>query len=451
MAQCSSGPVEEGHSATCSLDHLVTLRHWVTRPPFGAICRVARRQKTAAYLVGGPLRDILLGRTVTDIDIAVEGDAARFGRALSRELRGEFKSFEQFGTGTVTLRGSGVRGFKGSGGKVDVARTRTETYASSGALPLVCAADICADLFRRDFTVNAMAWRLATGSGSGDRGQRSGVELVDPHNGLEDLRRGRIRVLHEKSFEDDPTRVFRAVRFAVRFGFRIERGTQALLKRAIREKRLRLLSGKRLMTELALVMQEEHPREVLGALNRLGVFVSLSGARLSADCLKAVARLPDAALRLLYLISYLGARNWGAAVSDWPLTREQQAVRASLIAYLGMRNRLMRARLPSRVYSLLVGQARDALRIKAALEPRAIADKIAAFLDCYSLVKPALTGQDFQQMGIRPGPIYATLLERLRAARLDGEAKTKKDEEELVKAAISSMQNAECRMQSAKC
>jgi tRNA nucleotidyltransferase (CCA-adding enzyme) len=415
-----------------------------------AIRRVAQRTGSAVYLVGGPLRDILLGRAVTDIDIAVEGDPNRFGKALSRELGGEFKSFEQFGTGTVILRGSVVRGFRGSGGRIDVARTRTETYACSGALPLVRAADIRADLSRRDFTINAMAWAVVTNdecrmtkcapksvNRQSSIVNRNSPRLLDPFHGLDDLRRGLIRVLHEKSFDDDPTRIIRAVRFAVRFGFRIERGTRALLQRAIREKRLKALSGKRLMTELALVMQEKHPRKVLGALNRMGVFVSLSGARLSSDCQKDVARLPEPHLRLLYLISCLGARNWGLAVSEWPLTREQQAVRQSLIAYLGIRSRLMRARVPSRVYSLLAGHSRDALRIKAALEPKVIANKITAFLNRYSLVKPALSGQDLQRMGIRPGPVYTTLLDRLRAARLDGEVKTKQDEETLVKAAIS--------------
>jgi tRNA nucleotidyltransferase (CCA-adding enzyme) len=384
------------------------------------------------YLVGGPLRDVLLGRPSGDIDLAVEGDAARFGKALARELRGTFKSYRQFGTGTVQLGmrndecGIPKSAFRNPhcGVQVDVARTRTETYASSAALPLVRASDITADLQRRDFTVNAMAWRLAPPGVDG---------LIDVFNGQDDLRRGVIRVLHEKSFEDDPTRIFRAVRFAVRFGFRIEPRTLNLMHRAIRDRRLELLSGKRVMAELELVMQEIDSGKILGVLNRMGVFAFLSGARLSTDCLKGIARLSDPALRLLYLTSYLGARNWGLAVRDWPLTREQRAVLTSLKAHFRIRQRLLRAERPSRVFSLLESQARDALRIEAALEPEAIADKIAAFLDCYSFVRPSLTGQDLRRMGIRPGPMYTTLLNRLRSARLDGEAKTKEDEEQLVR------------------
>jgi len=434
---------------------------------------VARREKTVAYLVGGPLRDVLLGRALTDIDIAVEGDAERFGRALSRELRGEFKSYAQFGTGTVKLKGTGDGG-RGSGDRgqgrvdhIDIARTRAETYARSGALPLVRPAGIRADMSRRDFTINAMAWRLAPAQGSegarerGSQGAgQAGIadcRLVDPYQGLEDLRRKVIRVLHEKSFEDDPTRIFRAARFAGRFGFRIEPRTRILTNRAIREGRLGLLSGKRVMTELALVMQESDPGRILRTLNRMGGFASLFGAKLGADCLRNISRIPGsdpepvgpttgrAGLRLLYLVSCLGTRGRGSVVRDWPLTREQKAALTGLRTYPRMRPRLVRAERPSQVYSALKNQARGALRIKAALEPKVIADRIAAFLDRYSLVKPVLTGQDFQRTGIRPGPIYAKLLDRLRAARLDGEVKTREDEERLVKTTISKR-----RMQSAK-
>lgn len=431
MIKWSSGPVKDARPLT----------RWVTRPLLKAIRRVARRVGTPVYLVGGPLRDALLGRPAADIDIAVEGDSTRFGKALARELHGTFKSYRRFGTGTVA--------FKGSEGQVDVARARTETYASPAALPRVRAADIRADLRRRDFTINAMAYPLtacrqprtvADHESLSPDTHRPTLDprpltpsLIDPFNGLEDLRRGLIRALHEKSFEDDPTRIFRAVRFAVRFGFRIEPRTLGLMNRAIREGRLDLLSGKRVLAELELVMRETDSGEILAALNRMGVFSSLFGTKLKPDCLRNVARLPDSALRLLYLTSYLGARNWGAGVRDWPLTREQRTVLVSLKAYFRIRHPLLRAERPSRVFALLEGQARDALRIESALEPRALADKIVAFLDCYSLVKPALTGQDFQRMGIRPGPIYSELLNRLLAARLDGKVKTRDDEVRLVR------------------
>jgi tRNA nucleotidyltransferase/poly(A) polymerase len=389
-----------------------------------AIRRVARRLGIPVYLVGGPLRDVLLGRPAADIDIAVEGDAARFGRALARELRGTFKGYRQFGTGTVMLKDPGIQGFKHSAGQIDVARTRTETYATPAALPRVRAADISADLRRRDFTVNAMAWRLTR--------PQAGA-LIDPFNGREDLRRGVIRVLHEKSFEDDPTRIFRAARFAVRFGFRIEPATLGFMNRAIRAGRLKLLSGKRVMTELSLVMQESKPGKVLTALNQLGVSSSVFGQPFERDQCVNVDKLAEPALRLLFLLDALGPRP------ELPLTREQSADLTSLKAYPELRARLKRATQPSHVYQVLKGQTRNALRIRAALlsgRKGRERENILAYLNQYSHVRPQLTGQDLRALGIEPGPTYSELLNKLLAARLDGKVKSRADELNFVRAAI---------------
>jgi tRNA nucleotidyltransferase (CCA-adding enzyme) len=412
-----------------------------------AIRRKARRLGTPVYLVGGPLRDVLLGRPIADIDLAVEGDAARFGKALARELRGTFKSYRQFGTGTVAMKDSRIQGLEDYVGHVDVARTRTETYASSAALPRVRRAGIVVDLRRRDFTINAMAWRLAQPHAGG---------LVDPFGGITDLRCGLIRVLHDKSFEDDPTRVFRAVRFACRFKFRIEPATRALMKRAIREGRLKLLSGKRVMTELSLVVREANPGAILAALDRLGAFSSAFGQRLGAGCYANLARIPEPELRLLHLLSCV------RRVAGMPLTREQSADLASLKAFPGLRMRLERAMRPSQVCQILKGQTRNALRIRAALLSGARAGaraKILAYLDKYSHVKPRLAGQDLLALGIEPGPIYSELLNKLLAARLDGKVKTREDEEKLVKRLSGSKgvreqgskTRGDCRLQSANC
>jgi tRNA nucleotidyltransferase (CCA-adding enzyme) len=359
----------------------------------------------------------MLGRAVADIDIAVESDAARFGRLLARELGGIFKSYSQFGTGTVSLQGSGVRDQRRVD-HIDIARTRTESYASPAALPTVSAAEIRADLRRRDFTINAMAWRLT---------RPQATSLVDPFGGLADLRRGLIRVLHDKSFEDDPTRIFRAVRFAGRFGFRLEPGTAFLMNRAIGQGRLKLLSGKRLLTELALVMQERNAAPILRGFDQKGVFVSVFGQRLARDCPAQVGRISDSGLRLIFLLSGLKRR------SGIPLTREQRADLASLAAFSRRRKVLGRAGKPSQVYEALKDQARNALRIRAALESKAIARKIGDYLDVYSTGKSLLQGSDLKALGIAPGPAYARLLKKLRAARLDGEVKTREDELRLVR------------------
>ena len=153
------------------------------------------------------MRDLLLGRQRADIDVAVEGEV----EALARRLGGEARTHERFDTASVRVDGL----------EVDLAATRSETYAHPGALPEVRPASLADDLSRRDFTINAMAVPLA-----GD------PELIDPHGGLEDLGRGELRVLHPGSFEDDPTRAVRAARYAARYGFALERTTAELIRRA---------------------------------------------------------------------------------------------------------------------------------------------------------------------------------------------------------------------------
>ena len=160
-----------------------------------------------AYLVGGAVRDLLLGRERADIDVAVEGEVGE----LARRLGGEVRAHERFGTAAVRVEGL----------EVDLAATRTETYAHPGALPEVRPASLAEDLARRDFTVNAMAVPLV-----GD------PELIDPHRGIEDLQRGELRVLHPRSFEDDPTRAVRAARYAARYGFALERSTAELISKS---------------------------------------------------------------------------------------------------------------------------------------------------------------------------------------------------------------------------
>ena len=162
------------------------------------------------YLVGGTVRDLLLGEPSFDVDIAVEGDAIALAEALAQALGGRVRTHRKFGTAAV---------FYGERGRVDVVTARTESYDAPAVLPSVEHAGIHDDLFRRDFTINAMAVSLR----EDDLGQ-----LVDPFGGRTDLEARRIRVLHARSFVDDPTRIFRAVRYENRLGFRMDEETLRL-------------------------------------------------------------------------------------------------------------------------------------------------------------------------------------------------------------------------------
>ena len=203
-----------------------------------------------AFLVGGIIRDLALGRESHDLDVAVEGDVA----ALARGLGGELRIHPAFATATIEFE-SGVR--------LDLAATRIESYAAPAALPRIRPASIEQDLWRRDFTINAMAVRLTrTGLGA----------LLDPCGGLHDLRKRRLRVMHGLSFIDDPTRAFRAVRFAAELGFKIAPRTEASLRLAARVDLFSRLSSARLRRELRLIFEGLRPGDALRLMRRLGIW-----------------------------------------------------------------------------------------------------------------------------------------------------------------------------------
>jgi tRNA nucleotidyltransferase (CCA-adding enzyme) len=196
------------------------------------------------YLVGGAVRDLLLGDPVVDIDLAVEGDGPRAARELAARLDGDVSPHERFGTATVR---AGTLAF-------DLAATRSETYPEPGALPVVAPASLSEDLGRRDFAINAMAAAL--------QGDELG-HLLDPHGGCADLDARVVRVLHDRSFVDDPTRLLRAARYEVRLDFRMDEPTEELAREAARRKALATVSGPRIRDELLdLLAEHAAPRGV---------------------------------------------------------------------------------------------------------------------------------------------------------------------------------------------
>src|SRR5215213_453598 len=216
------------------------------------------------YLVGGAVRDLLLGRGRTDIDLVVEGDAA----ALAARLGAETVEHERFSTAKVRLDGHSV----------DIATARTESYARPGALPEVAPAEsIEADLGRRDFTVNAMAVPL------------DGTRLIDPHGGHADLQAGVLRILHPRSFSDDPTRALRAARYAARFGFELDSGTRT----AIVETDLGTVSADRRANELLRLAGEPQAARGLDLLASWGLIEPQpDGVELAAAVTELLAQPP---------------------------------------------------------------------------------------------------------------------------------------------------------------
>ncbi|MCH7501177.1 MAG: CBS domain-containing protein, partial [Nitrospinae bacterium] len=221
------------------------------------IAESADRMGVSAYVVGGFVRDLLLRIGNLDMDIVIEGDGIKFSRALGKELNAKVVSHQKFGTAVVCLP---------DGFKVDVATARTEYYKHPAALPTVEMSSIKSDLFRRDFTFNSLALRL---------NGKDAFTLLDFFNGQRDLKDKVVRVLHNLSFIEDPSRAFRAVRFEQRLGFRIGRQTEAFIKHAVKKKFIEKLSGARLYNELVLILKEPYPLNCLRRMKELDLLQTI--------------------------------------------------------------------------------------------------------------------------------------------------------------------------------
>ena len=226
-------------------------------PLLEQIGRLARQRQTSAYVVGGCVRDWMLRRPTVDMDVAVEGDGIAFAKVIAAALKARLTLHEQFGTAVLELPLPGVGGRRHddlSTARLDVATCRRERYAKPAAYPKVTAGRLRDDLFRRDFTINAMAMPVRP-DGLG--------RVIDPFGGLKDLRAKRLRMLHPKSFLDDPSRILRAVRFVERYGLRLEPTTARCLREALASGVLMQLNRGRLQKELSRMLQEPDPTACL--------------------------------------------------------------------------------------------------------------------------------------------------------------------------------------------
>jgi tRNA nucleotidyltransferase (CCA-adding enzyme) len=212
-----------------------------------------------AYVVGGMVRDLLLGLQTIDVDIVVEGQGIHFARRLADRLHAKVRCHERFGTATLTLPDQL---------RLDIATARTEFYEKPAALPRVSPGSIRDDMVRRDFTINTLAASLMPGEFG---------RVLDEFGGVRDLREKHIRALHERSFIDDPTRIFRAVRFEKRLDFRIVRSTEQWIADALFRSILEELEDYRIATELRLILEEPDPAGPLRRLLGLGVIDRLRG------------------------------------------------------------------------------------------------------------------------------------------------------------------------------
>jgi tRNA nucleotidyltransferase (CCA-adding enzyme) len=360
-----------------------------------------------AYLVGGAVRDLLLGGEPVDIDIAIEGDARSAARSVGDRLGSDVREYEAFGTADVLLPGESFH----------FASTRDEVYDAPGALPRVTPTSLVEDLRRRDFTVNAMAIGL-TGDDVG--------HLYDPHGGLADLEAGTIRVLHDQSFRDDPTRLLRAVRYATRLGFALEPETERLAREAVAADALQTVSGARIRDELMDLLHESDAPAGVELLRDLEIHTALHPDLDPDPELVASAALGAAAIGADRGVSALAAFVENAPekldlwLADLHLEAEQRdaASRAARVADRIAQALREREHTPSELRDLLGREPLEALALALAL--RAPSEPVLRWVTDLRGVGLEITGDDLLAAGVPEGPAIGRALEETLKRKLDG-------------------------------
>jgi tRNA nucleotidyltransferase (CCA-adding enzyme) len=374
---------------------------------------VAAAGGAGVYAAGGVPRDLLLGRAPRDLDLVIEGDAI----AVTRKAlpRARIVAHQRFGTAVARIDGA----------TIDVAMARTETYARPGALPRVRSTAIADDLRRRDFSANAIALRV---DGTPD--------LLDPCGGVADIAARRLRVLHDASFEDDPTRIFRALRYAARLEFALDSHTARLLREGVQF--IANLTGERLRREFELIFLEETAGVTLEACQATGVLRAVHPAlRWDPQRSRAIeqhgGRGPRALLGFALLAASATSQDADEICARLRLTRPEAVAVRAMPALANVSITLSRREAkPSGVVVLLDRFPASAVAAFAGIAPEPIARQLALrYLDEWRRVKPLLTGRDLQDLGVPAGPQLQRGLQLIRAARLDGWASERDDERAL--------------------
>jgi tRNA nucleotidyltransferase (CCA-adding enzyme) len=388
---------------------------------------IANEEKISVYLVGGMVRDLLLGLPNVDLDLVVEGDGIAFAQKLAEKLLGKIYSHEKFGTANLFLN---------NGFKIDIATARTEYYEFPAALPTVENGSLKQDLFRRDFTINAMAIGL---------NRHNWGQLIDFFCGCSDLRRKLIRILYNLSFVEDPTRIIRSIRFEKRYGFTIEGDTLGFAQEAIEQNFLERVSATRLKEEFVLILKEKNMIDIFKRLKEMGVWQRiLPELELTCEIISYLEELDkyccqlrsfvdavDRELLILLLLchqadekqvaSFIERYQWSKKYNN--IMQKTADEKNKICTWLKNKN------VPLSKLDLLFGEFSD----EGILYFYIVSDvpeqeRILRYLQARHERVPDLTGADLKQLGFKPGPVYRKILEQLRCARLDGIVSSRTEE-----------------------
>ena len=409
--------------------------------------QLADRLDVSAYLVGGFVRDLLQGIPNFDLDFVIEGDGIQFGQALAKALSADWTIHERFGTVAIQLpKALDLPQIH----HLDIATARTEYYEYPTALPTVERSSIKKDLYRRDFTINALAIRI----------NRTPGELLDYFGGQQDLKDKVIRVLHSLSFVEDPTRVFRAIRFEQRFGFRISKETEQFITQAQTMELFHRLSGSRLGNELIHMLEEPAP---LKGIQRLEAFHLMPFIHANLHTKAPVQKMfqsietilnwftveqPDIPLKrwILYGLAWFESLGEIELTKTWKRLgfpqKQSQAAGRYLAAQSTLIRTLNRKTLsPSETVGLLSPWSHEILlylMAKTQFKPTThkAMERVREYLTTWQHIAITFTGHDLEAMGLQKGPVYQRVLDRIFNAKLDGLVTTEQDEFRLAKTLI---------------
>ena len=397
-----------------------------------------------AYLVGGLVRDVLLHRENFDVDIVIEGDGIEFAHEYAKYYEARVRSHKKFGTAVLIFP---------DGFKVDVATARMEYYESPGSPPVVQTSSLRMDLYRRDFTINTLAIKL---------NKREFGTLIDYFGGQRDIKEKVIRVLHNLSFVEDPTRVFRAIRFEQRFGFKIGRLTLSLIKNAVKINALREISGHRLFIELKLLLSESDPIKAIERMNEFNLLQYISPKIVYTEKLK---RLLEEIKNVIgwYRLLYLEESFEPWKVYWYGLTSPLESKEfAKLMEFMGLVDNKSMVVVSQRRKLLdlarsLHGFSGDNYELYTLLSPydteillflmaKTSDDRTRRLISLYFTklkgTQVELTGKELINLGMSPGPVFKRVFEEILKARLNQEIQSKQDELALVKQKFGELLNS---------
>ena len=393
---------------------------------FDIVRRIAIDDDWKVYLVGGPVRDVILGQDINDLDFGIEGDALSFSRVIARELNGEVIDHPQFMTTSVITPDI----------KIDLATSRKETYPGNGILPQVVPGSVSDDLARRDFSINAMAIPL----------WHEHPKLLDPYGGLIDLKGRLIRVLHGKSFNEDPTRMFRAIKYESRLGFSIASESLSMMGSALENGVMSMVSGERIRRELELIFSEPTALSIISRSQALGLIKAVHKTWMNSPF--QFEELEELKYELRYdPMSGLVAICWDLTNTDAELlitrlsmSRVWADVVRDTVRLRSLESKLSSESIPSSlIYGLLDSMSYAVLQTGKILTDNPVfVSRLALFTDTLMGVSPFLGGDDLISLGVPEGPIIGNILGLLREQKLDGKITTEIDERNFVSSYLES-------------